>query len=346
MSTHRLYVPRLLGHCFALVTIAALSWACGATTTQTGQQARGRGAPIAERGATKPSGESSAEPGATESPSQAQSSHRVQLSRPLKVDDRGRVHIKVVSEIRQSFTMGDKNRETNQKLQVEVKAIQTVRKVTAEGRVLSIDLLIDQAIANVGDTEVELAPKGSVLSVKRFGSPPRMTLDGGPVSMKIKRLLKQVFSIKDLSSTDQELFGTDTTLSVGETWLVNGEALSEMFSKIGLNVAAENISGESTLLGVNKCGQTVCQKTKTDFSASDFQPMKATPNVDVQDASFSGYAKRSLAAVPMSGPSTANEGFDMVMKLAMERNGVVMEMGRSVIYKRSYTWVPMRAAAP
>ena len=314
---------------------------------KTSERASGRGELIRERGAEAPA-EEGVDKGAKTASAEAavDTRHRVQLSPPQRVGDRGKVTYKAVRSVTQQFGVGMNVPPQTRVVTVILTGTETVREVSKDGRSLWSDIEVERCDVSLGETSQEVLQAGAVVSVKRTGPEPRLLVDGAAAGRKAAMSLRLLFSTKDLKASDHKIFGTDEPRAVGDSWGHNTEAVAELFSGLKMVVDPQSVSGSSTLTAVKPCGKTRCQVTTTSFQIADFRPAKLRPNMDVVDTGFTGFAHRTLAVDPRLGPSEGKEGFVMEMTLSTQRGDQELQVKSTFDFKRDFTWQPLQPAAP
>jgi hypothetical protein len=132
-----------------------------------------------------------------------------------------------------------------------------------------------QPVASLGST---------ILAATRKGQ-PYYELDGKPVSPEVLQALRAVIPIRDPLEPPADLvFGSDRPRAVGSTWGLQSAALSEAWSRRGVRLSEESLSGFSRLDQLVDFANTDCLELHSEVIYKNFVP-PSTENFKVVQGS-------------------------------------------------------------
>ncbi|MCO4764498.1 MAG: hypothetical protein KC502_23515 [Myxococcales bacterium] len=338
------------------VTLACALWLTGCAGPQTTQGvAKGRGAPVAERGpgqTARPNdaGAAGKTTGKTRPPAlgkakgmttTATGPWRVNMSPRAKVGERFRM--KLTASMSQLFAtrVDGQERKREIKRTIVVDAVGEVLEVNDKGQIIVSKYVIGNCVGSSQKGERELLSAGTVLRVRRTGPKPRMDADSGAISRQDQAILRLAFSTSNPQSTDQEMFGTSARVQVGEQWTIDTDKTAELLAKAGAIVHPADLSGSTTLASAKRCGKTMCLGLLTQFSATGVRMKAIPPQATVVDSGITGTSRRSLPVVGGRGPATSNDRFAMHLIVSVVKNDKDIEVEARVSTEEQGVWLPL-----
>lgn len=164
----------------------------------------------------------------------APATYTVNLTTPWKIGQPYAAAVSVSETTRTLLTMGEqKLQEQTQQRSAKLDADAKVLAVYPHGGLRKAEFTLRTLRASVnGAPEAAFLPPGTKIVVETTGPMEKSyTINGTAATKEQQSILELVISLDDEKHTDQTLFGPKKTVTVGETWLLDGEALKATLGK-------------------------------------------------------------------------------------------------------------------
>jgi hypothetical protein len=181
-----------------------------------------------------------------------QDTYSIRLARPVKAGDRFKVAARaaVISKtVREVEKVPEENDEVN--LACKVSGELTVVAVTSKGMASELVLKLEEAQTFDGGEESEIFSSGDVISVKKGTDENVVTVNGEEADEEQSELIDVLMSVAgDDEATDDEAFGTDKKVKVGDEWTAHRDVLAhEMVRQDIRGLKPTDLTAYAKLLG-------------------------------------------------------------------------------------------------
>lgn len=249
-------------------------------------------------GAPAPAPASGGSSTATATPADGQ---LVVLHRDLHVGDTFGISMDGATRTRTVVTVdGQQVSGEEKQFAVHMVADVVIQEVNARGKATRSQYTMTE-LTTGGDDPQEILPAGSVVIVTAVEGAGRgtITLVGGELTEEQNEQLELVMTTHLFEHGDDDVFGSTEPHEIGDSWPVNAEIAAHDLSQIpNMTFAAANISGSTTLAGVEDVDGVPCQIVQAAIVARDFELGDLPPGSVVQRG---GIEMRMAAALPVEG---------------------------------------------
>ena len=237
----------------ALSLIFTLVFGCGGATSTPGAAGSAAG-PAAGPGAT--------------------ATHAIRLHRPLHVGDSFVTTLQARNQTRQLVTVNGVPRGDTAPAGRSILLIANVviRSVNAHGKPTLTEYTVQECTTG-GDAPRTILPAGSVVLVtaREGAEDGTITLQGGQLTEEQTKQLDLVMSTHIAGGTDDAIFGTTAPQAIGASWPMNAaEAAQDLSRMPSINIAAHQIRGGATLVGLEDTDGVPCQRIEAAMQAQGF----------------------------------------------------------------------------
>lgn len=172
--------------------------------------------------------------------------YAIRIDRPWAVGQRWREVTQAHEREQQQVQMGEGSDTAARDVRVDLEAEVEVVEVDEHARQAVLRYTVARAVANNGQSELELVPAGTVLVVRRGGEQAITREDGAAIGEIELKMLGIV--LPDGPAEDHDaVYGTDQAQAVGARWPIDGGMAAEQLRKRNLLVDPANIQGEMHL---------------------------------------------------------------------------------------------------
>ncbi|MHC4947453.1 MAG: hypothetical protein ACYTG1_04230 [Planctomycetota bacterium] len=240
----------------------------------------------------------------------AASTYRITMDRPAEVGRQTRVvahgsdeHAVIAVRDGREVALG----ETRSSITFDATAI--VMAVDRDGHPSRVRYRIQQCeMEQDGETSV-FGAAGSELTAERRGDRTVFALDGRPVEAGSQPMLELVAGLADPEMSDDRIFGTEGTRSIGDQWPVHAETAAGSLSRqIGQPVEPSGISGTTSFVDVKEHHGHEVLVLRSRLTVDDVAPPAEAlpPGAEVRSATMSATFQRLFpqhASLPTLGGS-------------------------------------------
>jgi hypothetical protein len=175
--------------------------------------------------------------------------YTIKFDRPDKAGMKFNVVIACARKQENTVTINGKQQPTkDQVIAVQMEAKAEVLEADDRGRDRKVAYTIDKCYKVVDDKEVELLPKGRVLTARLDGTETALEVNEGKLSDEQISDLKLVVQLDSPEEPGMDdLYGTTDRQKIGGTWKVGTTAAVKIAEMAGIVVRKEDISGSAKL---------------------------------------------------------------------------------------------------
>ena len=131
---------------------------------------------------------------------------------------------------------------------------------------------MDTCSIKQGKQNLELVPKGTMLTVDWADGKARYRVNGKDLPEFAGTLLRRVLDLSDPEGVgDDDMFGTKERKKVGDAWPIDKDAAVRGFKQKELEVKPEDVDGGSKLLEVAKVDAVPCYKLEVSFEGKNLK---------------------------------------------------------------------------
>jgi len=211
----------------------------------------------------------------------------IKLHRPVVIGMRYRINLNLTRQDT-SLAKVDGDSQKPEEITSVISLIGTVEvlDVSAKGYPVSEEYSVAKCTQTVNKKTVDLVKPGTPLVVRLTPQGMDIDMDGEPLPPEIRTILGDLFVMTNGEITEDDVYGTSKTRSVGDTWALNAEGTDKFAKDSGF--ATEGLTGKSLLVGVQKVGGTDCLEISSTFNVPQVVPPENSvpPKFKVQKATF------------------------------------------------------------
>ncbi|HVU37616.1 MAG TPA: hypothetical protein VHC95_04735 [Opitutales bacterium] len=210
-----------------------------------------------------------------------------------------------------------------------------VIKVYPNGGIQELYVLVKVLEASRGGKVVPNLPgPGAKIVAEREGDKIALSVDGKPADPAATEALNELILLDDEKLTSQQLFGPQAPVSVGSTWPVDPNAVSDVL-KSGLGGSADGAKGTMQFKSVDGSGAAQTATLTGDFSTLAYKP--AMPSgIVVDSGSIQGNLTWMVPTGPDKGTVTISRVLTMSIKAHGSPNGITLQLEISGQQKRFF----------
>lgn len=221
----------------------------------------------------------------------------------------------------------------SRELAAEFEAIATVLEATAAGKAISTSYEIVACSLVRGEDEVTNLPKGAIVLDARKKSSDAILINGKAASKPVEEILNLFLIYTDAAAaSDNDIIGTTKKVKIGETWDINREALIRDYRLSNPDDRLGEVSGSSTLVGLDKFDGKDALFIKSKISMTDYAfPLpehfriidsRATFKFEIKapvGTDFSSGEVKSVMRLIASASTHNEEGIPVMVNIDVER---------------------------
>ena len=164
--------------------------------------------------------------------------------------------------------------EANSKLFSTLEATKKVLSVDEKGKVETCLLTVKKLTSKASeDADAEkLLDAGTAVSVKVGTKEVQFTIDGKEVTGELAKVLGEFFDPRDDSTDDDDIFGTEEKVAVGDSWKIDSKAAAEGLSKHGMKIGEDGVRGRMKLVGLVTKDGVECLDIRGEIEMVGFAP--------------------------------------------------------------------------
>jgi len=198
----------------------------------------------------------------------AQEDYQIRLDRPHKVGEKFKVAVQAEDTRGQKVSQDDKVLQDGKvKVKANLEATMEVLAVDEAGDVTKAAYTVAKFDAEINGNSTKALDEGAVITAGRKDGQKLYLIKDEPAPQGLARLLDLVIPVKEEGKPDKDpTFGTKQRQKVGDSWAVNSELIAKGLSGKALKVAAENVSGKTTLVEAVTVGDVKCLRLKVEVT--------------------------------------------------------------------------------
>jgi len=263
----------------------------------------------------------------------------VRMTRPKKVGDRRRVEATGSTKEAQRVTVAGQEVGKEEKvLSARLVAVQTILAVDAKSNPSRVEYLIESSERSSGEKTVEILPAGTRVIAESKDGETVFHVDGTPsLSAETIAALKVVITAHDPSApSDDEIFGTRERRRVGDKWSMNTEAAARDFSKRGMTITAEDLTGAVQLDGVQSVEGVKALGVSARLHGKNLKIPAVPKGVTLEKAEMDGEMAAVYPADPAVGLSLSDRiQFRVSVLMSGQRPGTGEKAGLELTMEAS-----------
>ncbi len=180
--------------------------------------------------------------------------YRIELFHPFKEGDRFRLEGQgAVISRRTVMTDGKTGTPEERETRFELKAIMTVLAVDTVSRPKEQSYIVSELVRITGNERKRLLSNNSKVVAKMQGGKTTYLVDTHPPKGELEGALLLMCPLDAPGPTDQELFGTEKSVSAGQSWPINSDLLTLAFIE-NMGLAVSNVTGVAKFRSIEGSG--------------------------------------------------------------------------------------------
>jgi hypothetical protein len=240
----------------------------------------------------------------------------IHLHRHAHVGDRARVVFDVVEDNGTVMHLSSTGKEISNE--------HKTRRTHLDGVVTTVALDARQdELRSTLDVTTLIVDSGVVLQNKRVditktrkADDAILTVDGSPVSLELRKALRDVLDLRVGGPSDDEIFGTSQPQHVGAHWPINGElARADLAEDQGADVSSTKISGETTFAGVKHVGSLDALELKAEMHIDGLTVTLPQPGATCDPGQAKAVMSKLVAVAEDRGVFESHMAFEMAVRI-------------------------------
>ncbi len=210
------------------------------------------------------------------SPLSAQN-YQIRLSRDAKAGEKFELSASgSESEQLTMSTQGKVFKTENSFLDAKLDGTITVLEVDELMRESKLSLLVSRCMSSIDGNfnEQEALPEGTQVVAQLRDGKTEFLVDGNAATEEIAKILNLFIDLSHLAITDDDIFGTKESRTVGESWPINSALAAKGFTREaalrGLIVDKENIKGYTKIDKMVEVDGTKCLEINATMEMNNF----------------------------------------------------------------------------
>jgi hypothetical protein len=252
--------------------------------------------------------------------------YTLKLDRPMKAGNAYDTHWEIEQTQTVSITVQGAAQPQQQEItKGDLKGSVRVGKVDAKGVAIELSITIKSLTDGSGKSLIEA---GKVVDIKRGEKQVDIALQGGgEISDGAKKVLTAMYPAHTTADTsDDDVFNSGKAQSVGDSWPVHSEAMITDLNRQGFVIEAKNVSGQTTLKGVEKVDGKDALRVASAFTMKNVKTPTSDPSMTVDDCTMDGHLDGLFPVDTSMAPAESTVMMDMTLRMSSKANPVKMEV--------------------